>query len=481
MLQAGEPAEIDVTARYLYGAPGSELDVTGSMTIRAAGQSAIPGFAGYQVGLTDEEFQPVQSDFEESATTDAAGKVAIANPVQQPETNRPLEVELTVRVGEPGGRAIARSVTLPIVPKGAAIGVRKAFKDGELGNGQTARFEVIMATGDGRRLARPGVKWTLSKVTRNYQWFFQDGRWNYEGVKSTRRVADGEIAVVGRRAGRDPAPVQWGNYRLDVAADGPDATETSVCFSVGYETDKTADTPDVLDVALDKAGLCRWREPAGPARSALCRQGDARGDQRPRQRDPHHRRRRGRRDGDHPGQGRMGRQRLSRRAGASADGCRRPAPARAAPSACPGSRSASESRTLALDLGAPPLVRPLSTLSLPLKVTGAQAGEEAFVTVAAVDVGILNLTRYESPDPSQFFFGQRQIGHELRDLYGYPDRRHAGRARRDPHRRRRRAPRSPAKSRRRSRSPAIPAWSRSGPTARPGSSSTCPPSTARCA
>jgi uncharacterized protein YfaS (alpha-2-macroglobulin family) len=84
--------------------------------------------------------------------------------VAQPETNRPLEAEFTIRVGEPGGRAIARSVTLPIVPKGAAIGVKPLFKEGEIGNGQTANFEVIMANGDGRRLARPGVKWTLSKV-----------------------------------------------------------------------------------------------------------------------------------------------------------------------------------------------------------------------------------------------------------------------------------------------------------------------------
>ncbi len=418
VLQAGEPAEINVTARYLYGAPGSGLDVTGSMTIRAAGQSAIPGFAGYQVGLTDEDFQPVQSEFEESTTTDAAGKVTVSNPVAQPETNRPLEAEFTIRVGEPGGRAIARSVTMPIVPKGAAIGVRKAFKDGEIGNGQTATFDVIMANGDGRRLARPGVKWTLSRVTRNYQWFFQDGRWNFEGVKSTRRVADGEVAVTEAAVARIAAPVQWGNYRLDVAADGPDSTETSVSFSVGYEADKTADTPDVLDVALDKGSYADGESlqvrlaPRFAGKATLAVISDRVTDIRTIDIAP------GGTTASIPVKAEWG-------AGAylvvlahrPMDTAAQRLPGRAI--GLSWFAIGKDSRTLALDLGAPNLVRPLSTLSLPVKVTGARAGEEAFVTVAAVDVGILNLTRFESPDPSKFFFGQRQIGHELRDLYGY--------------------------------------------------------------
>lgn len=418
VLQAGEPAEIDVSARYLYGAPGSDLDVTGSMTVRAAGQSAIPGFAGYEVGLTDETFEPQQSEFEDTAKTDAGGKVTLVNPVAEPEANRPLEVELTVRVGEPGGRAIARSVTLPIVPKGAAIGVRKAFKDGELGNGQTANFDVIMANGDGRRLGRQGVKWTLSKVTRNYQWFYQDGRWNYEGVKSTRRVSDGEIAVAENAPARIAAPVEWGNYRLDVSADGADATETSVSFSVGYETDKTADTPDVLDVALDKAAYAdgetmQVRLTARfTGKATLAVLGDGINEIRTVDVSP---------SGTTIN--------LPAKAGWGASAylvalAHRPmdAAAQRMPGRAIGLAWFSvgkEERNLAIDLGAPNLARPLSTLSLPVKVTGAKAGEEAFVTVAAVDIGILNLTRFESPDPSRFFFGQRQLGHELRDLYGY--------------------------------------------------------------
>ena len=418
VLQAGEPAEIAVAARYLYGAPGSELDVTGTMTIRSAAQSAIPGFAGFQVGLTDEAFEPVQSDIEDSTTTDAAGRATIAAPVQQPETNRPLEAELTLRVGEPGGRAIARSVTLPIVPKGAAIGVRKAFKDGELGNGQTAAFEVIMAQGDGRRLARPGVKWTLSKVNRNYQWFFQDGRWNYEGVNTTRRVADGTVAVSETAPARIETPVQWGNYRLDVTSEGADATETSVTFQVGYESDKTADTPDVLDVALDKAAYADGESlqvrlsPRFAGKATLAVVTDRVADIR---------------TIDIAEGGATATIPVKAEWGASAylvvlahrpmDTQAKRLPGRAI--GLSWFQIGKAERTLALNLGAPDLVRPLSTLSLPVKVEGMKPGEEAYVTLAAVDVGILNLTRFESPDPTRFFFGQRQLGHELRDLYGY--------------------------------------------------------------
>ncbi|WP_306222589.1 alpha-2-macroglobulin family protein [Bosea beijingensis] len=418
LLQAGQPAELDVNARYLYGAPGSELDVTGSMTIRAADASAIPGFKDYQVGLTDEAFEPVQSEFEESTTTDAAGKATISNPVQQADTNRPLEVEMTVRVGEPGGRAIARSVTMPIVPKGAAIGVKKLFRDGDLGNGQTATFEVIMATGDGKRLARPGVKWVLSKVRRNYQWFFQDGRWNYEGVKTTRRVADGEVAVAEAAGAKIAAPVEWGNYRLDVTSDGVEAAETSVSFSVGYESDKTADTPDVLDVALDKASYADGESlqirlsPRFAGKATLAVITDKVADIR---------------TVDITEGGTSASIPVKAEWGASAylvvlahrpmDAAAKRLPGRAI--GLSWFQIGKETRTLALDLGAPKLVRPLTTLSLPVKVTGMKAGEEAYVTLAAVDIGILNLTRYESPDPSQFFFGQRQLGHDLRDLYGY--------------------------------------------------------------
>ncbi len=417
-LRAGQPAEIDLAARYLYGAPGSELDVSGSTIVRPATRSAIPGFEGFEVGLTDEDVQAVQGELEEAVRTDAAGRAAVAATLQMPDTNRPLEAEITLRVAEPGGRAIARAVTLPILPAGTAIGVRKAFRDGDVGAGGEAAFEVILAEGDGRRVARSGVKWTLSKVNRTYQWFFQDGRWNYEGVKTTRRVADGEIAAAVDAPARIAARVDWGTYRLDVEAPGLDGAQTSVTFTIGYETDRTADTPDALDVALDKAAYADGETarvriaPRFSGKATIAIVTDRVVATRVVDVTP------AGASVDIPVEtGWGGGAYVVALAHRPMDIAEKRLPGRAIGLAWFAIGRAE--RTLAVTLDPPKLVRPRTNLPIPVKIAGASAGEEVFVTVAAVDVGILNLTRYEAPDPTAFYLGQRQIGHEVRDLYGY--------------------------------------------------------------
>src|SRR5262249_2795888 len=75
-------------------------------------------------------------------------------------------------------------------------------------------------------------------------------------------------------------------------------------------------------------------------------------------------------------------------------------------------------KTLALDMKLPDLLRPRSSLRIPLKINGLGAGDEARIVVAAVDVGILNLTNYKPPAPDDYYLGQRRLTSEIRDLYG---------------------------------------------------------------
>ena len=81
-------------------------------------------------------------------------------------------------------------------------------------------------------------------------------------------------------------------------------------------------------------------------------------------------------------------------------------------------------------------MRPNSTLHIPVKIGGLAAGEQARIVVAAVDVGILNLTNYKPPAPDDYYLGQRRLTAEIRDLYGQLIDGMQGTRGADPHRRR---------------------------------------------
>jgi uncharacterized protein YfaS (alpha-2-macroglobulin family) len=75
-------------------------------------------------------------------------------------------------------------------------------------------------------------------------------------------------------------------------------------------------------------------------------------------------------------------------------------------------------RALSVQIEAPAQSAPRSPLDIAVKVDGIAQGETAFVTLAAVDQGILNLTGTKPPSPADYYFGQRKLGVGIRDLYG---------------------------------------------------------------
>ena len=62
-----------------------------------------------------------------------------------------------------------------------------------------------------------------------------------------------------------------------------------------------------------------------------------------------------------------------------------------------------------VSLTLPDKVKSASKISVPVKIDGIAAGEDARVVVAAVDLGILNLTKYETPAPEDWFNAQQKL------------------------------------------------------------------------
>ena len=77
-------------------------------------------------------------------------------------------------------------------------------------------------------------------------------------------------------------------------------------------------------------------------------------------------------------------------------------------------------RKLAVSLEAPEKMRPKQPLKVKVSARNADGSipERVHVLVAAVDVGILNITSYATPDPFANFFGRKAYGADQLDIYG---------------------------------------------------------------
>lgn len=415
---AGATVEAQVAAGFLYGAPAADLVVEGSVTVRPA--AGIEGFDGYAFGLVQEPFTPLRKPLFDLPRTGADGTARLAAPVPEvPDAVGALEARIAVSVREPGGRTVSDALTLPLSTDAPLLGIRGAFEDGQVPEGASADFEVVALSADRTRRAAT-AQWTLTRIENDFQWFRRGGRWSYDSIERLSEVASGSVALGAETPARISVPTRWGQYRLEVVDPSDPRAAASVAFASGWvSADASAETPDVLEVHLDRESYAagetaRLRIVPREAGQALVTvlSGSV----------MQHRLVDVPATGaevelvvsDDWAPGAYVAATLYRPVGGLTGG--RPLPQRAVGIAHMGVDTEAHRLTVAID--APELARPREALTIPVRVTGLSAGAPAHLTLAAVDVGILNITGYTAPDADGWFLGQRRLGVELRDVYG---------------------------------------------------------------
>lgn len=418
VIKAEVPVELKVDGHFLYGAPASGLQLEGDMLVTSAA-SGRPGYPGYQFGVADEESASNErTAIENLPESDANGAALFPVKLEKaPTSTRPQEAQIFIRMAETGGRSVERKIVLPVAPAISLIGVKPLFADKSVAEGDKAEFDAVFVDPDGKQLARNGLRYELLKIESRYQWYRQNSSWDYEPVKSTSRVADGDIDLAADKPSRLSFAPQPGRYRLDVKSNDADGPLTSVQFDVGWYSDGSADTPDMLETSIDKPEYQSGDTMVVSvnARSAGRLTVNVLGD-----------RLLTTQSIDVKEGTQQVRLTIGKDWGTGAyvmTTLRRPldTAAQRMPGRAIGLKwfgIDKKARTLAVTLSPPPLVRPGSALKIPVKLDGLNPGEDAKVVVAAVDVGILNLTNYKPPAPDDYYLGQRRLTAEIRDLYG---------------------------------------------------------------
>ncbi|HVY20751.1 MAG TPA: MG2 domain-containing protein [Bauldia sp.] len=408
------PTSINLEARYLYGASAPDLTVEGEVVLTPT--NTVAAFPGYKFGLAEESVEPTRDTLSIDATTDEDGKATFDMTLPDLQTStRPYDANVILRVADTNGRAVERTLSRPVSASGPLIGIKPAF-DGDVEEGAQAIFDTILVSPDGQRLSKPGATWKLERIESDYQWYRTNGNWNYELITTASKVDGGTLDFSADAPTRITSSVKWGDYRLTVS-DG-DETASSIEFYAGwYRAVASSDTPDTLQVALDKPAYqigdtAKLRLDPRFAGTALIQVIDDRLI--------------AMKTVDVPEGGTTVDLQITEDWGPGAyvtatlyrpmDVEAKRMPARAL--GLTWAKVAPGDRQLDVSLDVPDELRPRGPMTIPLSISNLKPGEEAYVTIAAVDVGILNLTNFKAPAPDDWYFGQRKLGMEIRDLYG---------------------------------------------------------------
>lgn len=419
-LAPGEPLKLEAVAAYLYGAPADGNRFTARLAI-AADTHPVEALKDYHFGDPTLELPKEAADVVD-AKLDAKGRLSqeLKLPDEAAKAKAPVAAIVSGSVYESGGRTVTRTLKRTVWPADALVGVRPLFDedDGAPANG-SAGFELVRTNANGARVAAGGLKVALVRERRDYHWTHGDDGWSFDFSSRFKTVETKTVAAPAEGSARIDFPVEWGDYRLEVT-DPATGLVSRYPFTAGWSWD---DENRGLDARPDKAKLAldKERYRAGDTLKVTVTP-------------------------PHPGPGVLLVESdkllyvtgieakpgatyeipvteewerhdvyvtaLVFRGGSAAE---KVTPARAV-----GVAHVTMDRTdrrVEVTVASPKQTKPEQALPVTVKAP-ALAGKPAFVTVSAVDVGILNITRFPVPDAYGYFFAQRRLGVDGYDVYG---------------------------------------------------------------
>ncbi len=416
-LERGDARDVDVSSRFLYGAPGAGLTVQAEARMETD-PSPFDAFEGYRFGPHDDTFRQEIIEFPD-VTTDGAGNVTL--PLKPGarglKASQPLRLRTVVSVLEPGGRAVSDSVIIPYRPQNRYLGIKPDFEYSPARQ-EAFAFDIASITPAGNA-AEAEIDWKLIQVYYNYDWYKDGSRWRWRRSRYVKEINSGSLTLQEGNAGKlkFDGLDDYGDYRL-IVTDNVRKQETSYQFWLGWggRASEGVEAPDRVRLSVaektpkqgDKARVTLLPPYAGKAQivvatdrviSVSYQDVTAKGAELslPVTADW--------------GEGAY----VMVSVYSERDAIANPVPRRAVGVAyVPVDTS---DRTFEVNFGVPEVVRPREEQTIEVRLTDGPK-EPIFMTLAAVDEGILALTKFQTPSPADWYFGKKSLGVDIYDDYG---------------------------------------------------------------
>ena len=400
------PGKVKLQADYLFGAPGSGLAVNAEMRL---GLARHP-FGQYKEFFFGASFNSTLFSFKPMTTDDKGGLLI---PVQTDiTTSQPLQGEITASVFDVDGRKTSARGTVPVLVAPMYAGIRPETAGNVQKNSQAA-FTVQLLDARGLPLQKKGCVWRLVREDHDWQWYRKNGSWQWEELVDDVELDGGELHPDTAGQVQLQNHVEEGWHRLELF-DEKYTLLTSYRFYAGHRVEGNGRGPDRVELSLDKdnflPGTTAELKISSPwkGEASLVLAGEEVRSVRNFKMESLQR------SISIPVEQEWGAGTWAivtvYRPGSTAE----KGAARAVGVVWLGVDAVD--RSLAMTIHAPPLVRPRQVLEVPVDVRGATG--KVFLTLAAVDEGVLQLTNFTSPDPRTWFFGRRRLAVDIRDFYG---------------------------------------------------------------
>ena len=413
---------IPVDGQFLYGAPAADHKVDGQVTLSMLRNPVADTFPGFQFGNILDNVN--RSYNTHSINLDANGKGHLFVDNQWQNAKSPVRVVANVSLYESGGRPVTRAQEVHAWPADALVGIRAKLDDDHAEYDTNVEYEVLLTNQQGELLGHDNLQARVIREYRDYYWEYSDsGDWHIRYNTQTYPVASFKLAIKEGEKGSLRFPVKWGGYRLEVVNPDTGLTTSHRIWAGWRWEDQYGDTnnyggarPDRVEILLDKPAYrigevanVTVKAPEG-GKGYLFVEADTNLMTLPI---------------DVPKDGASIELSLEEewlrhdlylsaivvKPGDEAKGL---TPKRAIGLRhLPLDRS---HRELKLAIEAPAKTEPNQKVSVSVQSESVLNGE-AWVTLAAVDVGVLALTNFETPDPFEFMFRPRRYLPDMRDLY----------------------------------------------------------------